>query len=191
MNDYSQESPLVLTDLTGWNAWLLANEDSSNGAWVLLAKKNVTTPTSLNYQDALEEALCSGWIDGQRRSFDETTFIQRFTPRRQRSNWSKRNVDIVERLIAEGRLRERGAAEMAAAKADGRWESAYPRQSEVRVPDDLRDALVRVPTAQDAFDLFTRSQRFTAMLPILTARSDEAKARIIARLVDRLGDGSD
>lgn len=191
MNDYSQESPLVLTDLTGWNAWLLANEDSSNGAWVLLAKKNVTTPTSLNYQDALEEALCSGWIDGQRRSFDETTFIQRFTPRRQRSNWSKRNVDIVERLIAEGRLRERGAAEVAAAKADGRWESAYPRQSEVRVPDDLRDALARVPAARDAFDLFTRSQRFTAMLPILTARSDEAKARIIARLVDRLGDGSD
>lgn len=191
MNDYSQESPLVLTDLTGWNAWLLANEDSSNGAWVLLAKKNVTTPTSLNYQDALEEALCSGWIDGQRRSFDEATFIQRFTPRRQRSNWSKRNVDIVERLIAEGRLRERGAAEVAAARADGRWESAYPRQSEVRVPDDLRDALARVAAAQDAFERFTRSQRFTAMLPILTARSDEAKARIIARLVDRLGEGSD
>lgn len=191
MNDYSQESPLVLTDLTGWNAWLLANEDSSNGAWVLLAKKNVTTPTSLNYQDALEEALCSGWIDGQRRSFDETTFIQRFTPRRPRSNWSKRNVDIVERLIAEGRLRERGAAEVAAAKADGRWESAYPRQSEMRVPDDLRDALERVPAAQAAFEQFTRSQRFTAMLPILTARSDEAKARIIARLVDRLGEGSD
>lgn len=191
MNDYSQDSPLVLTDLTGWNAWLLANEDSSNGAWVLLAKKNVTTPTSLNYQDALEEALCSGWIDGQRRSFDETTFIQRFTPRRQRSNWSKRNVDIVERLIAEGRLRERGAAEVAAARADGRWESAYPRQSEVRVPDDLRDALARVAAAQDAFERFTRSQRFTAMLPILTARSDEAKARIIARLVDRLGEGSD
>ncbi|WP_235349926.1 YdeI/OmpD-associated family protein [Brevibacterium sp. UCMA 11752] len=191
MNDYSQQSPLVLTDLDAWNAWLLANEDSSNGAWVLLAKKNVTTPTSLNYQDALAEALCSGWIDGQRRSFDETTFIQRFTPRRPRSNWSKRNVDIVEGLVAEGRLRERGAAEVAAAKADGRWESAYPRQSEMTVPDDLRDALARVPAAQAAFEQFTRSQRFTVMLPILTARSDQAKARIIARLVDRLGEGSD
>ena len=188
MTEHSQHHPLILVDTAEWRDWLARNDRASDGVWLLLAKKNVTTPTSLSYQEALEEALCSGWIDGQRRKFDDTTFVQRFTPRRSRSNWSKRNVEIVQRLSDDRRMRERGAAEVAAAKADGRWANAYLGQAQVTIPDDLRDALARAPEAHAAFDRFTRAERYSAMLPILTARSDETRARIIARLVDRLGE---
>ena len=189
MTESSPASPLVLEDLDAWREWLIENEHSSDGEWVLMAKKNVTTPTSLSYQDALEEALCGGWIDGQRRSFDATTFVQRFTPRRPRSNWSERNVEIIGALEVDGRLRDRGRAEVRLAQEDGRWESAYPRQSEATVPDDLRDALTEAPAAQTAFDALTRAERFTAMLPILTARNEATRARVIARLVAHLGEG--
>ena len=190
MTENSPTSPLVFADLCAWREWLIANEDSSKGVWLLMAKKNVTSPTSLSYQDALEEALCGGWIDGQRRGFDVTTFVQRFTPRRPRSNWSKRNVEIIGNLEANGRLRDRGRAEVRLAQDDGRWENAYPRQSEATVPDDLREALAEAPAAQSAFDALNRAERFTAMLPILTSRTEATRARIIARLVDRLGEGS-
>ena len=189
-DDSSPTSPLVLADLDAWREWLIENEHSSLGVWLLMAKKNVTTPTSLSYQDALEEALCGGWIDGQRRSFDATTFVQRFTPRRPRSNWSKRNVEIIGNLDVDGRLRDRGRAEVRLAQDDGRWENAYPRQSEATVPDDLRKALAEAPAAQSAFDALTRAERCTAMLPILTSRTEATRARIIARLVDRLGEGN-
>ena len=188
MAEYTSESPLVLSDIDAWREWLIHKEDSSEGVWVLMAKKNVTTPTSLSYQDALEEALCGGWIDGQRRSFDATTFVQRFTPRRPRSTWSKRNVEIIGSLDVDGRLRDRGRAEVRLAQDDGRWENAYPRQSEATVPEDLRDALAKAPDAQTAFDALSRAERFTAMLPILTARTEETRARIIARLIGRLGE---
>ena len=186
----SPKSPLVLADLDAWREWLIANEHTSKSVWVLIAKKNVTSPTSLSYQGALEEALCGGWIDGQRRTFDATTFVQRFTPRRSRSNWSKRNVEIIGSLEIDGRLRDRGRAEVRLAQHDGRWENAYPRQSEATVPDDLRDALAEAPAAQSAFDALNRAEQFTAMLPILTSRTETTRARIIARLVDRLGEGN-
>lgn len=190
MIENSPTSPLVLDDLDAWREWLIDNEHSSGGVWVLMAKKNVIAPTSLSYQEALEEALCGGWIDGQRRGFDARTFVQRFTPRRPRSNWSKRNVEIIGSLDVDGRLRDRGRAEVRLAQADGRWENAYPRQSEATVPDDLRDALAEAPDAQIAFDALNRAERFTAMLPILTARTEEARTRTIARIIDRLGAGS-
>ena len=186
MTDTTPETPLIVADLGSWRDWLMASDHSSDGVWVLLAKKGVTTPTSLSYQDALEEALCSGWIDGQRRRFDDTSYVQRFTPRRPRSTWSQRNVDIIDRFEAAGRLRERGRAEVTAAQDDGRWDRAYLGQSQVTVPEDLATALAEAPAASARFDALTRAQRFQAMLPILTARSDEARATIIARLVDRL-----
>ncbi|WP_166969239.1 YdeI/OmpD-associated family protein [Brevibacterium atlanticum] len=189
MKDSTPTSPLVLTDHAAWREWLIENEEDSAGVWMLLAKKGVTSPTSLGYQEALDEALCGGWIDGQRRRFDEATYVQRFTPRRPRSIWSQRNVDIITRLDAAGRLRDRGRAEEAAAQDDGRWDRAYLGQSQVDVPDDLRVALTTAPAASARFDALTRSERFKAMLPILTARSTEARARIIARLIDRLGEG--
>ena len=107
----------------------------------MLAKKNVTTPTSLTYDEALEEALCHGWIDGRRRSRDEQTFIQHYTPRRSRSMWSQRNVELVARMERDGRMRPAGRAEVERAKADGRWDKAYSGSSTLEIPADLAEAL--------------------------------------------------
>lgn len=189
MNDTTPTAPLVLADLAQWREWLIDNETSSDGVWLLMAKKGVTSPTALTYQDALEEALCGGWIDGQRRRFDDASFVQRFTPRRARSNWSQRNVEIIERLTAAGRLRDTGRAQVDAALEDGRWDNAYPRQSQATVPEDLDAALAKAPAAQSVFDALSRAERFTAMLPILNARNADTRARTIDRLIDRLGAG--
>src|SRR5262245_45646447 len=107
---------LSVADAAAFRAWLDANHDGSDGFWLVLAKKGTTDPTSLMYAEALEEALCQGWIDGQRRSRDATTFVQRFTPRRRTSQWSKRNVRISEELIADRRMRPAGLAEIERAK---------------------------------------------------------------------------
>lgn len=178
--------PLVIADIDGWRAWLATNEHTSDGIWLMLAKKGVTSPTSISYQLALEEALCCGWIDGQRKSFDADTFQQRFTPRRAASLWSQRNVEIVGRLLDEGRLRERGHSEIARAKADGRWERAYAGQATAEVPPDLVDALAAAPAADAVFSRLSRADRFVAMSPILTAPNAASRARRIAGLVTRL-----
>src|SRR5438046_8622663 len=115
---------LIVSDAAAFRAWLDANRDRSEGVWLVLAKKGITDPTSLTYAQALEEALCQGWIDGQKRSRDAATFSQRFTPRRRTSRWSKRNVGIAEQLIADGRMQPSGLAEVDQAKADGRWAAA-------------------------------------------------------------------
>src|SRR6516225_3607458 len=132
---------LVVSDVAAFRDWLEANKDTSGGVWLVLAKKNTTEPTSLTYAQALEEALCQGWIDGQKRSRDATTFAQRFTPRRRASQWSKRNLRLSEELIANGRMLPAGLAEIDQAKADGRWAAAYSGQADASVPADLAAAL--------------------------------------------------
>ncbi len=118
----AEELPeLVVGDAAGWGAWLREHHGEEAGVWLVLAKKGTTEPTRLSYDDALEEALAHGWIDGQVRRRDEATYRQRFTPRRRRSSWSPRNVALVERLDAEGRMHPAGASEVARAKEDGRW----------------------------------------------------------------------
>ena len=117
-------SDLVVADVDAWLTWLDQHHADSPGVWLRLAKKGTVTPTSLTYDQALDEALCVGWIDGQLRRADATTFAQRFTPRRPRSIWSQRNTGIVERLVAEGRMREDGLLQVDRAKADGRWAGA-------------------------------------------------------------------
>jgi uncharacterized protein YdeI (YjbR/CyaY-like superfamily) len=112
---------LTVADADAWHAWLDAHHAGSSGVWLVLAKKGTIDPTSLTYDQALDEALCHGWIDGQRRSGDASTFVQRFTPRRPRSAWSKRNVGLAERLANEGRMRPAGRLEVERARADGRW----------------------------------------------------------------------
>src|SRR5213080_3711084 len=113
---------LIVVDAPAWHDWLRENHAESDGAWLVLAKKNVTTPTSLTYDEALEEALCHGWIDGQRRGRDDKTFLQRYTPRRAQSMWSQRNVGLIARLEQDGRMQDAGRAEVERAKADGRWD---------------------------------------------------------------------
>ncbi|MFN3602878.1 MAG: YdeI/OmpD-associated family protein [Dietzia sp.] len=180
------ETPLVLASIDRWHEWLIRNEDSSDGIWLMLAKKGVTSPTSLTYQQALDEALCSGWIDGQRNRFDEHTFVQRFTPRRARSLWSRRNVEIVARLAGDDRLRPRGVAEIERAKSDGRWDRAYAGPATAQPPEALTIALKTAPAAEAAFARLTRTERFGALLPLLTAPDDDVLQRRVRRLIARL-----
>lgn len=190
MNDSAEPAPRVFADVHAWRAWLDEHEATSDGLWVLLAKKGTIEPTSLGYQDALTEALCSGWIDGQRKSVDAHTFKQRYTPRRQRSMWSLRNIDIVTRLSAEGRMRERGYAEIERAKADGRWDRAYAGPATAEVPAELAAALDAHPAAGAAFAALNRTERYSALHPILTAASEQTREQRIARLIARLHPGS-
>src|SRR5206468_9070289 len=132
----SAESELILRDAAAWRSWLAEHHAEPDGVWLVLAKKGTVEPTSLTYDDALEEALCHGWIDGQVRRRDETTYKQRFTPRRARSPWSARNVGIVTGLVATGRMHPAGVAEVERAKTDGRWDAAYAGPDCIDVPAD-------------------------------------------------------
>jgi uncharacterized protein YdeI (YjbR/CyaY-like superfamily) len=114
---------LIVGDGAAWRRWLAEHHEQPTGVWLIIAKKGTTEPTSLSYDEALDEALCHGWIDGQVQRRDERTYMQRFTPRRARSKWSKRNVGIVDRLLSDGRMHPAGLAAVAEAKGDGRWEA--------------------------------------------------------------------
>ncbi|MCK9923817.1 hypothetical protein MXD61_18420 [Frankia sp. AgPm24] len=124
---------LTVADRVAWRSWLDANEDVSDDVWLVLAKKGTTSPASLRYDLALEEALCSGWIDGQKKSRDAATFQIRFTPCRKASLWSQRNTTLAARLIDEGRMRPRGRAEVERAQAGGRWDRAYPGAADAQI----------------------------------------------------------
>jgi uncharacterized protein YdeI (YjbR/CyaY-like superfamily) len=180
----------VVVDVAAWREWLIAHDDESDGVWLALAKKGVTEPTSLVYQEALEEALCSGWIDGQKRSNDEATFLQRFTPRRKRSMWSARNVEIVERLIADARMRARGQIEIDAAQSDGRWDRAYSGAATAEVPDDLVAALAAAgPTAVETFATANANNRYAVLHRLMTATTVETRAARLDRLVAQFARG--
>ncbi|MEU4196528.1 YdeI/OmpD-associated family protein [Kribbella sp. NPDC026611] len=180
---------LTVADAAAWREWLVANHRQDEGVWLVLAKKNVTTPTSLTYDEALEEALCHGWIDGQRKGRDESTFIQRYTPRRPRSMWSQRNVDIIARLETEGRMQAAGRVQVERAKADGRWEAAYDTSSRAEIPDDLAAALAASPRAQAMFEILTSANRFAVIYRVTTVKRAETRAKKIAQFVAQLERG--
>lgn len=184
----SPDELLCVADARAWRDWLDQHEASSDGVWLVLAKKGTTEPTSLSYAEALDEALCSGWIDGQKRSHDERTFLQRFTPRRRRSMWSARNVEHIARLESEGRMRPSGREQVEAAKADGRWGRAYAGSADAVTPDDLLAALDAVPGARARFEALSRAERFSMLHPLMTAPSAEVRERRIARAVASLSD---
>ncbi|MCP2031156.1 uncharacterized protein YdeI (YjbR/CyaY-like superfamily) [Okibacterium sp. HSC-33S16] len=183
MENLRSSDRLLVADAAAWRAWLDANESRSDGIRLVLAKKGVTEPTSLTYAEALEEALCSGWIDGRRNALDELTFQQHFTPRRRASIWSLRNVDIVARLSADGRMRERGQAEIERAKDDGRWDRAYAGQAAAEVPDDLVAALAESPEAATRFASLNRAERYAAIHQVITASSPTSRANRVGKFV--------
>ena len=180
---------LTVADHAAWRAWLFEHHNSPAGVWLSLAKKGTTEPTSLRYDDALEEALCFGWIDGQIQRVDGSTYRQRFTPRRARSKWSQRNVGKVERLTAEGRMHPSGIAEVERAKGDGRWQAAYAGQADLEVPDDLAAALAAEPRARRMFDILTRQNRYAVLYRIADAKRAETRARRIKQFVAMLARG--
>jgi uncharacterized protein YdeI (YjbR/CyaY-like superfamily) len=186
----SDELPaLTVADGAAWRAWLHEHHGDSRGVWLTLAKKGADAPTSLTYDAALEEALCHGWIDGQVRGGDEHSYRQRFTPRTPRSGWSKRNVGIVGRLTAEGRMHVSGLAAVERAKADGRWDAAYAGPASIEVPTDLADALEANPAAQTMFDNLDGRNRYSVLYRVETAKRAETRRRRIEQLVAMLARG--
>jgi uncharacterized protein YdeI (YjbR/CyaY-like superfamily) len=174
---------LTVDDAAAWHRWLAANGKISDGVWLVLAKKGTLKPTTLTYAQALEEALCSGWIDGQKRSVDAHTFCQRFTPRRKASMWSERNIGLTANLIAEGRMLPSGQAEIDRAKADGRWDRAYAGQATAEVPEDLAAAIAASPAAALQFSTLSRAGRYTLIHPVITAASAVSRANRVAKIV--------
>lgn len=180
---------LIVPDAAAWRAWLERHHASVTEAWLVLARKGAAAPTRLLRDEALEEALCFGWIDGQARSRDETSYLQRFTPRRPGSRWSQRNVEIVARLEREGRMHPAGIAQVEAAKADGRWEAAYAGPATAQVPEDLAAALAAVPRAEAMFQILTSQNRYAILHRLGAAKRPETRARRIAQFVAMLERG--
>lgn len=179
---------LELPDLAAWEAWLETHHATAPEAWLRIAKKG-SGLQSLTIAEALDGALCFGWIDGQRRGLDDVSYLQRYCPRRPRSTWSQVNVEKVALLEASGRMRPSGWAQVEAARADGRWAAAYERQATATVPDDLAAAIAADPVASAAFDALSRTDRYDVMLPVLKATTPERRAAVVRRAVERLRDG--
>jgi uncharacterized protein YdeI (YjbR/CyaY-like superfamily) len=171
-----------------WEAWLRAHHDTAPGVWIKFARKGSGIPT-LTYMEALHAALCFGWIDGQARSGDESFYLQRFTPRRARSIWSKRNREFATALIEAGRMQPAGLREVERARADGRWDAAYDAPSTAMVPDDLQAALDASPAAAEFFATLNSQNRYAILHRIQTAKRPETRARRIERFVAMLEAG--
>jgi uncharacterized protein YdeI (YjbR/CyaY-like superfamily) len=170
---------------SAWSRWLAAHHASSPGVWIQLAKKG-SGSKSVTYAEAVEVALCFGWIDGQGRSKDELSWFQKFTPRRKTSSWSKINRERALALIAAGQMRPSGLAEIRRAKQDGRWKGAYDSPKRSKVPDDLRKALARSTRARAFFAELDARNRYAILYRIQTARKPETRARRIAEFVKML-----
>lgn len=190
MPDRPAELPdLVVKDAGAWRAWLRRHHRDSPGVWLVLAKKGAEAPTGLRYDEALDEALCHGWIDGQVRAGDELTYRQRFTPRRPRSAWSRRNTGIAERLEADGRMQPAGRAQVEQAKADGRWDAAYAGAASIEVPAELEQALRANPEAGRAFEQLSGQNRYAILYRIAAAKRADTRARRIEQFVAMLARG--
>ncbi len=180
---------MIVADASAWRAWLADHHEDPSGVWLVLAKKGTTQPTALSYEQALDEALCHGWIDGQVTRRDEATFRQRFTPRRARSQWSAKNVAHVQRLREHGRMHAAGERAVAAAQSDGRWDAAYAGPSTIEVPADLAAALAAEPRAHAMFKILTSQNRYAVLLRIDSAKRSDTRARRIEKFVAMLARG--
>ncbi|WP_407714207.1 YdeI/OmpD-associated family protein [Comamonas testosteroni] len=181
-------APTLFKSAKAFEAWLKKNHAASEGLWLKIAKRGSNEP-SVTYPEAVEIALCWGWIDGQKKSLDDQHYLQRFTPRRARSVWSKINVEKVQALIEAGRMQAPGQAQIEAAKADGRWARAYDGARTSTVPEDLQAALEAEPLAKVFFAGLNASNRYAILWRIQTAAKAETRARRIEQLVAMLARG--
>jgi uncharacterized protein YdeI (YjbR/CyaY-like superfamily) len=168
-----------------WEAWLAEHHGQAGGVWIKIAKKG-SGRTSVTITEALDVALCYGWIDSQRKGYDADHYLQRYSPRRPTSPWSQVNVDKAEDLIATGRMREPGMAAIRAAKADGRWDAAYERQRTATIPDDLAAAVARDDRARDRFDRLDRTGRYALFLRLMKARTPAARVTQLDQIMASL-----
>jgi uncharacterized protein YdeI (YjbR/CyaY-like superfamily) len=179
---------ILFASPTEFEAWLKESHAASEGIWLKIAKKG-SGVESVTYAEALELALCFGWIDSQKKGFDEKHFLQRFTPRRPRGKWSRINRDKAEELIAAGAMRPAGMAEVEAAKADGRWEAAYEGQRNATVPEDLQRELDRNDAAREFFATLDSANRYAIVYRLNDAKKPETRERRLHKFVAMLERG--
>lgn len=179
---------LIVQDAEAWRAWLEEHHADHPGVWLVLHKAGGQA-TTLTYAQALDEALCFGWIDGQKAKRDDESFRQRFTPRRAKSVWSARNVEHVARLTEAGRMRPAGIAAVDAAKSDGRWAKAYQGQASMEVPPDLAQALEADPAAAETFRQLDASNRYAILYRLHAVKRQATRERKLAEYVDMLARG--
>jgi uncharacterized protein YdeI (YjbR/CyaY-like superfamily) len=177
--------PELFADAGAWTVWLKKNHASSTGIWLRIAKKDAAL-VSLTIQEALDGALCYGWIDGQRKSLDAESYLQRYTPRTKRSPWSKINREKVRALIASRKMRAPGLREIERAKEDGRWDAAYASQKNMEVPEDLMTALVKKPRAKKFFDQLDSRNRYAVLFRLHGAKKAETRVRRLESFVAML-----
>ncbi|HEY0442954.1 MAG TPA: YdeI/OmpD-associated family protein [Candidatus Limnocylindrales bacterium] len=175
-------------DVAEWEAWLADNHAIRDGIWVRIAKKG-SGERSVTAAEAGEAALCFGWIDSHRKGLDATHFLQKYSPRRRGSSWSRVNVERVEALIAAGRMRPSGLAEVEAARADGRWAAAYASQRTATVPEDLAAALAADGEARAFFEQLPRTDRYAVILRLLKARTPAGREAQLRRMIALLHTG--
>jgi uncharacterized protein YdeI (YjbR/CyaY-like superfamily) len=179
---------LALESQTAWESWLTEHHGTSTGVWLKLIRK-ASAKAGPSYAAAVEVALCFGWIDGQGNQFDSDHWLQRFTPRRPRSKWSKINREKAVKLIEQGKMRPAGLKQVELAKADGRWEAAYDAPAVATVPDDLQQALEKDDKAQAFFSTLNSTNRYAILYRIQDAKKPETRARRIAKYVAMLREG--
>jgi uncharacterized protein YdeI (YjbR/CyaY-like superfamily) len=183
------EAPILpFESAQAWEQWLAQNYTETAGIWLKIAKKDTGIAT-VTHDEALDVALCYGWIDGQGKSLDEAYFLQKFTPRRKRSIWSKRNTEKVTRLIAEGKMQPSGQAEVDAAKADGRWDAAYGGQKGMEVPADFMAALQAKPAALEFFNALNSANKFAIVFRLTTTKKPETRQRRFEALLGMMERG--
>ncbi len=180
------ELPVILFERAEeWAGWLEENQASAAGVWLRLAKK-ASGLTSVTYDEAVEVALCYGWIDSQAKKYDDQSWVQKYTPRRPKSIWSKVNREKAERLMASGRMKPAGLREVEAARQDGRWEAAYDSPSQATVPDDFLAELDKNPAARDFFATLNSQNRYAILNRLQTAKKPETRAKRMGQFIEML-----
>ena len=186
MANQKEEFPILpFTTASSWERWLKEHHTKANGVWIKMARKG-SGVASVTHDEALDVALCYGWIDGQRKASDNTYFLQKFTPRRPRSLWSKRNIEKVAALTAAKRMQPTGQAAVEAAKKDGRWDAAYDSPRNMVVPDDFLEALEKNKGAKAFFSTLNRTNLFSIAWRLNTARTPETRKRRLDKLLAML-----
>lgn len=173
---------VAFEDAASWRKWLARHHSDTDGIWLLLYKK-ASGIKSVTHVEALDDALCFGWIDGLRKGKDELSFLQKFTPRRKTSLWSKRNIEHIARLTEKGLMTPDGLAEIERAKADGRWDAAYDAPSQMVVPDYFLTALRNHPEAEKRFETLNKSSRYSIVWSLQTAKTDAARLRRMEKII--------
>lgn len=187
MNNPKDNLPiLAFKTQAAFEKWLAKNYSASNGMWLKIYKKGSGTPT-VSYAQAVDAALCYGWIDGLLNPVDEKAYMIRFTPRRSKSIWSKKNIEKVSRLMNEGKMKPAGLKEIEKAKADGRWEQAYDPPSSIKMPDDFLKALSKLPKAGKFFQTLNKANTYAIAWRLQTAKKPETREKRMKIILEMLG----